>query len=163
MNTEETLGKMNYHYYSESVGGKSWSGEPLKKFEEMPLYIRSAWTHSANKIAEFVKTEIKFNEVELIETINKIESELIKDNVIVVIDLDMPIVEPEPEPEIISVTEINIEIPINEIVVIEPEPEPEQKEVKVEYVPVLVPIITNHAKASEENQKVDNSCCCTIS
>jgi len=35
--------KAAYKAYSEAVGGKSFSGEPLKKFEEMPAVIRKAW------------------------------------------------------------------------------------------------------------------------
>lgn len=35
--------KAAYKAYSEAVGGKSFSGEPLKKFEEMPEAIQKAW------------------------------------------------------------------------------------------------------------------------
>jgi hypothetical protein len=38
------MGSKAYEIYKEAVGGKTWNGEDMKKFEEMPENIRNAWS-----------------------------------------------------------------------------------------------------------------------
>ena len=44
----EFLGKSAYEIYADTVGGVSFDGKPLRKWEEMPEKIREAWEESAN-------------------------------------------------------------------------------------------------------------------
>lgn len=34
----------SYNVYSNAVGGKSWNGESLKEYTELPKYIQDAWS-----------------------------------------------------------------------------------------------------------------------
>ena len=47
---DKSYGQIAYEAYSKAVGGKSWNGEPLKTWEELPGYIRHAWVTAANTV-----------------------------------------------------------------------------------------------------------------
>ena len=53
------LGIINYNAYRDAVGGKTWNGENMKDFDEMPDKIKNAWIKSAWEVLKDRKEEIK--------------------------------------------------------------------------------------------------------
>jgi hypothetical protein len=43
-------GKLNYNLYKNAVGGKTWNGENMKQFDEMPINIQNAWIEGASGV-----------------------------------------------------------------------------------------------------------------
>ena len=41
------FGKINYNAYRDAVGGKTWNGENMKEYNDMPEKIQNAWKQSA--------------------------------------------------------------------------------------------------------------------
>ena len=47
--------KLAYEAYCEAVGGKSWDGKPLQKWDDLPESIQLAWAVAAKAVADFTK------------------------------------------------------------------------------------------------------------
>ena len=55
----ETLeyGRLNYETYKNMVGGKTWNGDDMLPFHEMPERLQKAWTKSAVEVHNFALLE----------------------------------------------------------------------------------------------------------
>jgi hypothetical protein len=41
---EISIGEICYNAYKEAVGGKTWNGDTMKTYDEMPEHAQYAWT-----------------------------------------------------------------------------------------------------------------------
>lgn len=52
--TNINTGKISFEAYSKSVGGVSYDGKPIPRWDELTSPVRNAWTAGGNAVLEYV-------------------------------------------------------------------------------------------------------------
>ena len=55
--TVETMGKIAFDAYVKAVGGKTYDGKPIPKWEDLSIPIRQAWSKAARAVLDEVNRQ----------------------------------------------------------------------------------------------------------